>query len=82
MKKNINNEKRMDYFGRFIIIIHKRFIWIQSSQNNEIASLFQDSFVDLKNDVNKKRIPKNKNANKVFDIGEKILTLINNKNWY
>lgn len=50
------------------------------SQNNEIASLFQDSFVDLKNDVNKKRIPKNKNANKVFDIGEKILTLINNKN--
>ena len=68
--------------GILSIIINKRFLWSQSSKNNQIANLANDSFIDLKNDVNKKKTPKNKNPNKVFDIAERTLTLINNKNWY
>ena len=40
--------------GILSIIINKRFIWSQSSKNNQIANLANDSFIDLKNDVNKK----------------------------
>ena len=41
--------------------------------NDEIVKLINDALIELKKDINRKKVPKNKSPNKIVDIVEKIL---------
>ena len=47
--------------------------------NYEFVKHINDALIELKQDINIRKIPENENRNKIVDIVEKILTLINNR---
>ena len=52
---------------------------ITQVENVGIVNGANDALIDLRNDINKNKIPKFENPDKLTDIIDKLLTLINNK---
>ena len=67
MKKNIDNQ------------IFQYFHYQAPSFLTKIVKHLNKSLVDLRNSINSEEIPENENPNKIIDIVEKVLDLINNK---
>ena len=72
MIKNMKNETFINYFGYLSPSILAKYLYkINQDENDKIASLVNNSFIYLKSDVNKKKIPENENPEKIISIAEK-----------
>ena len=76
-KKDINNEIFSQYFKyqnpSFLV---KDLISAKQNKNEKLVNSINNGLIDLRNNINRKEIPENE---KVANIGEKSLTLINSK---
>lgn len=64
----------MDYFGYYNpSLLAKRLYENNLAKNKKIINVINDALIDLRNIVNKNKIPKNENHGKVTDIVEKII---------
>ena len=71
-EKKINKQIFQEYF---FIVLHyfEQNDYIIVNVNDQIVKHINDALIELKKDINRKKIPKNENANKIVDIVEKIL---------
>ena len=64
----------MDYFGYYNpSLLAKRLYETNLAKNKKIINVINDALIDLRNIVNKNKIPKNEYHCKVTDIVEKII---------
>ena len=70
-EKDINNENIFKYQNPSFLV--KDLISAKQNKNEELVNNINNGLIDLRNDINRKEIPENKNPNKVADIVEKIL---------
>ena len=61
------------------IILAKELYNSKQNENDKIVKNSNNLLIKFKKYINIKKIPKNENLNKIFDIVEKFWTLINNK---
>ena len=57
----------------------KHLISAKQNKNEKLVNNINNGLIGLRNDINRKEIPKNENLKKVIDIAKTIWTLINNK---
>ena len=70
-EKDINNENIFKYQNPSFLV--KDLISAKQNKNEKLVNNINNGLIDLRNDINRKEIPENKNPNKVADIVEKIL---------
>ena len=70
-EKDINNENIFKYQNPSFLV--KDLISAKQNKNEELVNNINNGLIDLRNDINRKEIPENKNPNKVADIVEKII---------
>ena len=71
-KKNINSEIFLNYFKYQNPALLLKDL-ISHSQNEELVNNINNELIDLRNDINRKKIPGNENPKKVVNIVGKIL---------
>ena len=80
-KKDTNNDIFWKYFQyQNPSFLAKDLIKANHAKNEQLVTNIDDGFVDLRNVINRKEIPEIENPDKIIDIAEKTLFLINNKN--
>ena len=80
-KKDTNNDIFWKYFQyQNPLFLAKDLIKANHAKNEQLVTNIDDGFVDLRNVINRKEIPEIENPDKIIDIAEKTLFLINNKN--
>ena len=73
-ESNINNEILFEYFKyQNPSYLLKDLYYADKTENKKIVNNVNNALIDLRNAVNKKEIPSNKNPEKVVDIVEEIL---------
>ena len=73
-KKNINEEIFKGYFFNHTqLFLAKELYNSNENVNDEIVKDVNDSLIELKKDINTKKIRKNENANEIIDTVEKVL---------
>ena len=79
-EEDINNEIFLNYFKyQNPSSLVKDVIRANQNKNEKLVNNINNGLTDLRNDINRKEIPKNKNPEKVANIVEKISTLISNE---
>ena len=79
-EEDISNKIFLNYFKyQNPSSLVKDLIGANQNKNEKLVNNINNGLIDLRNDINRKEIPKNKNSGKVADIVEKILTLISNE---
>ena len=74
IKKNISEQILKEYFFfKYSIILEKELHNSDKTKNDETIKHSNDSFIELKRDINTKTIPENKNSSKKLKVDEKIL---------
>ena len=72
---NINTEIFNEYFKyKNLAFLLKDLFNTDKTKNDKIVNNFNDAFIGLQNAVNRKKIPKNENPDKVIEIVEEILS--------
>ena len=75
-KKKINEQIFREYFNyQSSLFLVKDLHEANQTKNDIIVKYLNESLIDLRNSINSKKIPKNKNPKKVVNIVEKILDL-------
>ena len=74
IKKNISEQIFKEYFFfKYSIILEKELHNSDKTKNDETIKHSNDSFIELKRDINTKTIPENENPSKKLKVDEKIL---------
>ena len=72
--RNINEQIFNEFFSyQYPSFLVKDLYEDNQNKNNKIVKNINESFINLRNSINSKEIPENKNLKKVINIDEKIL---------